>query len=206
PDNSRIYYFCGVTSFDVCIIEVPIVKGVPDYNQKKTIYSEHKFGGMGHRDMYYSLDNKIYVIDYILKKISTIEINVNNETVFTDQMYTLDKNVISNNNFLSSWFMDNPCEENPCQTLPSAEFDNATVCYGEPLKVILSGTAPFEVFYSFDGQEKSFTTNKTEFQMANIPGKYIITKVKNGACESAPISNSSAVIVPELKKLTIIEK
>lgn len=87
---------------------------------------------------------------------------------------------------------------------PTVEFDNASVCYGEPLKVILSGTAPFEVFYTLNNESKSFKTDITEYQMPNVSGKYQLIKVTDGsACEFSPIQNNTAVIVPELKKLII---
>lgn len=86
----------------------------------------------------------------------------------------------------------------------SAIFDNATVCYGEPLKVILSGTAPYEVSYTLNSETKSFKTNNTEYQIDNIPGSYKLTKITDSkGCEIEPDNNNSAEILPKLLKLTI---
>ena len=63
------------------------------------------------------------------------------------------------------------------QKAPSTAFDNAQVCYGEPLKISLSGTAPYEIFYTLDGDEKSATTSESTYTLPNTPGKYTITKV-----------------------------
>jgi hypothetical protein len=90
--------------------------------------------------------------------------------------------------------------------LAAAAFDNATVCNKEPLKVILSGTAPFEVFYTFENEEKSFLTSEKEYLMDNIFGKYKITKVKDNSCETLPSENNTAEIIKETKTPKIIEK
>ncbi len=88
----------------------------------------------------------------------------------------------------------------------SAHFDNVSVCYGEPLNVMLSGTAPFEVFYTLNGEAKSFKTDNMEYQMPNISGKYVITIVKDNKCESLLDNNNTATIAPNLKTVRIMEK
>ena len=83
-------------------------------------------------------------------------------------------------------------------------FDNATVCYGEPLKIIISGSAPFEVSYTLDGELKTINTDNTEYQIDNIPGSYKLTKITDSkGCEIEPDNNNSAEILPKLQKLTI---
>lgn len=88
----------------------------------------------------------------------------------------------------------------------SASFDNTAVCYGEPLKITLSGSEPFTVFYTLNGTEKSIETDKTEFLMDNISGKYKITKVKDSACEFLPTENNEADILQHIHIPNIIEK
>ena len=88
----------------------------------------------------------------------------------------------------------------------SAHFDYVSVCYGEPLNVMLSGTAPFEVFYTLNGEAKSFKTDNMEYQMPNISGKYIITKIKDNKCETLKHYNNTAIIAPNFKKVKIMEK
>ncbi len=105
--------------------------------------------------------------------------------------------------------MDNPCEEkdakNPCATQkPSVEFDNSLVCYGQPLKLKLSGNAPFEVFYTLDNEEKTIKTSATEYIMPNVAGKYKITKIKDSVCEFYPTENNISEIANEIKELKII--
>lgn len=286
PDNSRIYYLYNTSMRDVAMLEVPIINGLPDYSKQTHIYSNNGQLSLQYRPMLYGLDNKIYIIDNMYKKINTIEINENNETVFTDTKFTMPEGSNSlRNYFLSSWFMDNSCEEHSSPSIslpdvctsqtktysvdnseqgivyywevaggelsattgsevsvkwadtegngtlcvyskhietgcvsdknvysvkrkksPTVEFDNASVCYGEPLKVMLSGTAPFEVFYTLDGETNSFKTDISEYQMDNIPGNYQLIKVTDGnACEASPTENNTAIIVPKLQKLIIKE-
>ncbi|MBP5502210.1 MAG: PKD domain-containing protein [Bacteroidales bacterium] len=86
---------------------------------------------------------------------------------------------------------------------PSAQFDNAQVCNGEPLKIILNGNAPYNIFYTFNGENKTITTSDTEYQMDNIAGRYQITKVADQMCETSIKENNTAEILPKLKKITI---
>ena len=86
---------------------------------------------------------------------------------------------------------------------PSATFDNAQVCYGEPLKINLAGTAPYQIFYTFNGETKTITTSDNEYLMDNITGRYQITKVTDQFCETEPTQNNTAEILPKLNKLTI---
>ena len=87
---------------------------------------------------------------------------------------------------------------------PSVAFENSAVCYGEPLKITLSGSKPFTVFYTLDGKEKSLETDKNEFLMDNISGKYKITKVTDSACEFSPTENNEAEIFKAVKTPKII--
>lgn len=86
---------------------------------------------------------------------------------------------------------------------PSAKFDNAQVCDGEQLKITLTGTAPYQIFYTFNGENKSITTSDNEYLMNNITGRYQITKVTDQFCEYEPTQNNAAEILPKLNKLTI---
>ena len=86
---------------------------------------------------------------------------------------------------------------------PSAQFDNAQVCNGEQLKIILNGKAPYNIFYTFNGENKTITTSDTEYQMDNIAGRYQITKVADQMCETSIKENNTAEILPKLKKITI---
>ncbi|MBR2886805.1 MAG: hypothetical protein IKB95_01160, partial [Bacteroidales bacterium] len=96
--------------------------------------------------------------------------------------------------------------DNGCESGAYACFDNAQVCYGEPLKIIITGTAPYEIFYNFDGNQKNITTSKTEYTMPNTPGKYTITKIKDQYCEIEPTKDNTSEILPQLNKLHIIKE
>ena len=87
---------------------------------------------------------------------------------------------------------------------PSAQFDNASLCYGEPLNVILRGVAPFTLDYTLDGEAFSVPDISTNiYRMPETPGKYSILKVSDKNCTSVPENNNNAVIGKEMKKLKI---
>ncbi len=88
----------------------------------------------------------------------------------------------------------------------SATFNNAIVCHGEPLKISLTGNAPYQIFYTFNGEEQTITTSDTEFTLPQAPGKYTITKIKNAYCETKPNKDNTAEILPQLNNLNIIKE
>ena len=91
--------------------------------------------------------------------------------------------------------------------MASAHFDNAVVCFEEPLNIFISGAAPYEVSYTLNGELKTINTDKTEFQIDNIPGSYKLTKITDSnGCEAEPDNNNTAIIVPKLQKLIIKEE
>jgi len=88
---------------------------------------------------------------------------------------------------------------------PKAEFDNAQLCYGEQLSIELSGSAPFSVEYTLDGQRKTISDiSTTTYKLPkNVAGKYALTKVSDKYCNSVPETNSKAIIGNIMKPLTI---
>ncbi len=87
---------------------------------------------------------------------------------------------------------------------PDAQFDNASLCYGEPLNVILRGVATFTLDYTLDGESFSVPDISTDiYKMPDTPGKYSILKVSDKNCTSVPEKNNNAVIGKEMKPLKI---
>ncbi|KAL2268107.1 hypothetical protein VTJ83DRAFT_2953 [Remersonia thermophila] len=62
-------------------------------------------------------------------------------------------------------------------------------CVGERISYTLSGTAPFEVWYTFDGVERRAKSPTTSFRrVAESPGEFIITTISDKASECrAPV-------------------
>jgi len=297
PDNSRIYYYYNTSTRNAYVVEVPIVDDVPNYEKKKIIYSgTANLAGM-YRMMFYGLDNKVYILDGSWRKIHTIEINAQGESVFTDTKFEIPKDNDFGRyiDFVSSWFLEKPCDEssteNPCPTIPDTptldlspvcasqtksysvetpepnvvyhwtitggtadkstgdrisvkwqdnevdgkitvygedpttncvsetitynvkinksplvEFDNAFVCHGQPLSIISSGYAPFEISYTIDGEPHNISTSDTEYKLPDVAGRYKITKIKDASCEFSPTENNEAEIAPQMKKLGIVEE
>ncbi|MBR4323895.1 MAG: hypothetical protein IKP73_00045 [Bacteroidales bacterium] len=88
----------------------------------------------------------------------------------------------------------------------SASFDNAIACHGQPLKILSSGDAPFDISYTIDGEEHSIKTTENSYQLPDVPGKYVITKIKDASCETVPTVNNTAEIAPEMRQVRIVEE
>ncbi|MBQ3657585.1 MAG: hypothetical protein II956_12170 [Bacteroidales bacterium] len=92
-------------------------------------------------------------------------------------------------------------------TPPSAEFDNAEICFTENLQFVFpkNSVPPIKVTYTINGEEKTVEDIKTEkYTVEKNAGKYRIIKVTDGnGCEGVPQENNTAEIAPELKTLTI---
>ena len=75
-------------------------------------------------------------------------------------------------------------------------------CVGERISYTLSGTAPFEVFYSFEGQEKKAKSPTTNFRrIAEKPGTFTIKGVSDKASECKATTAITKVIhgLPSVK-------
>ena len=88
----------------------------------------------------------------------------------------------------------------------SAAFNNAIACHGQPLKILLSGDAPFDISYTIDGEEHSIKTTENSYQLPDVPGRYVITKIKDASCETVPTANNTAEIAPEMRQVRIVEE
>lgn len=57
-------------------------------------------------------------------------------------------------------------------------------CVGERISYTLSGTAPFEIFYEFEGVQRKAKTPNTNFRrIAEKPGEFMITAISDKASE-----------------------
>lgn len=70
-------------------------------------------------------------------------------------------------------------------------------CVGERLGYTLSGTPPFEVWYTFDGSQRKAKSPTTSFRrLAENPGDFIITSISDRASECQAAYNISKRIHP----------
>ncbi len=146
-------------------------------------------------EMAVGVDNKIYIHEYTTDYLIVLD-GIESENIKEE--------IIQCDCLKHGYFPRIPRMAKNQGCTASAQFDNASVCYGEPLKVMLSGTAPFEVDYTMNGEAKSFKTDNMDYQMDNIPGKYNLIKVTDAnGCNFLPINNNIAIIAPKLNKLTI---
>lgn len=70
-------------------------------------------------------------------------------------------------------------------------------CVGERIAYTLSGTPPFEVWYTFDGTQRKAKTQTTTFRrIAEAPGEFAITTISDKASECRAAVNISKAIHP----------
>ncbi len=70
-------------------------------------------------------------------------------------------------------------------------------CVGERIAYTLSGTPPFEVWYTFDGMERKAKSPTTNFRrVAEMPGEFAITSISDKASECRAAVNITKSIHP----------
>ncbi|KAJ5937464.1 Nucleoporin [Penicillium verhagenii] len=77
-------------------------------------------------------------------------------------------------------------------------------CVGERLSFSLSGHAPFEVFYTFDGAQRKATSQNTNFRrIAERPGEFTITAVGDGASGKCKAHKDITKVIHEMPSVRI---
>lgn len=186
-DDDKLKGFKYSKDFDFVLDNPEIIYALP--SQNKDVVCNNCW------EMAVGVDGKLYIHELLTDSIKVLDgIESGNIT----------KTIIQADCLQYGYFPRIPRTAENQECMVSVHFDNATVCYGEPLKIIISGTAPFEVSYTLDGELKTIKTDNTEYQIDNIPGSYKLTKITDSkGCEIEPDNNNSAEILPKLQKLTI---
>ncbi|KAJ9273801.1 hypothetical protein DTO212C5_80 [Paecilomyces variotii] len=77
-------------------------------------------------------------------------------------------------------------------------------CVGERISFSLSGHAPFEVFYTFDGAQKKATSHSTNFRrIAEKPGQFTVTAVSDGASGKCKAHKNITKVIHEMPSVRI---
>ncbi|KAJ5114603.1 Nucleoporin [Penicillium alfredii] len=77
-------------------------------------------------------------------------------------------------------------------------------CVGERLSFSLSGHAPFDVFYSFNGAQRKATSQNTNFRrIAERPGEFSITAVSDGASGKCKAHKDITKVIHEMPSVRI---
>jgi nucleoporin POM152 len=77
-------------------------------------------------------------------------------------------------------------------------------CVGERLSFSLSGHAPFDVFYTFNGMQRKATSPNTNFRrIAERPGEFTITAVGDGASGKCKAHKDITKIIHEMPSVRI---
>ncbi|KAJ5110751.1 Nucleoporin [Penicillium argentinense] len=77
-------------------------------------------------------------------------------------------------------------------------------CVGERLSFALSGHAPFEVFYTFNGAQRKATSQNTDFRrIAERPGDFTITAVGDGASGKCKAHKDITKVIHEMPSVRI---
>lgn len=72
-------------------------------------------------------------------------------------------------------------------------------CVGDRLSFSLSGHAPFEVYYTFDGTQRKATSQTTNFRrIAEKPGEFTITAVSDGASGKCKAHKNMTKVIHEM--------
>lgn len=89
---------------------------------------------------------------------------------------------------------------------PTAEFDNATLCFGESLNVNFTGYPPFSIEYTANGNTVTQSDIvQNPFSVGGTAGNYILVGVTDKHCgNNAPSGTITAVIGQQLQELQII--
>ncbi len=88
---------------------------------------------------------------------------------------------------------------------PTAEFDNATLCYGETLKINFTGYPPYNVQYTLNGNtvnQSGITQNP--YSVGGTAGNYILVQISDKHCINNTLSGQiNAIIGAPLNNLQI---
>lgn len=77
-------------------------------------------------------------------------------------------------------------------------------CVGERISFSLSGHAPFEVFYTFDGTQRRAVSQTTNFRrIAEKPGEFTITAVSDGASGRCKAHKNITKVIHEMPSVRI---
>jgi nucleoporin POM152 len=77
-------------------------------------------------------------------------------------------------------------------------------CVGERLSFLLSGHAPFDVYYTFEGVQRKATSQTTSFRrIAEKPGEFTITAVSDGASGKCKGHKHITKIIHEMPSVRI---
>ena len=211
-DNSRVYYYGLDNEWEnYLLLETPIVDGLPQYNQTKTVFAK-KTHLNGYCPSYYAPDGKIYLFEVGNKSITAISLDSDGNTIYEEVYNFGTLRIVNNPNYEESWFMETPCDDNPpsdpCAdaAMPDIHFENNFVCYGEPLNIVLPNSGTFTFSYTIDGEKEIYVNNITDrkYTMPERQGKFNITKFFAEGCEFLPQPPISAQIGAKVEKPAII--
>ncbi len=90
---------------------------------------------------------------------------------------------------------------------PTAQFNDQTLCYGEELQLVFTGTPPFTVEYTLNGNKTTLNNIKDNpYILSGEAGEYVLLKVSSSECAGSLVSGgiTKATISKPLKKLRII--
>ena len=89
---------------------------------------------------------------------------------------------------------------------PTAEFDNATLCYGETLNITFTGFPPYAIEYTLDGSTVTQGgISENPYSVGGTAGDYVLVQISDKHCSINALSGqTTAVIGQPLQPLQII--
>lgn len=162
-DYSKIYYWVANIN-TLNMVEIPIENGLPNFD-KQTIVHSLRHVTFIVPCVFYGLDNKIYVMDFSARRLSSIETDEFGNTICNTLVSDINTSKYSPLHFVSSWFSDNPCE---------TYFTCQNNCITNEVKFIINNYSNVKkVVWNFgDNSPKSDVL--TPIHKYSTPGKYSV--------------------------------
>jgi hypothetical protein len=89
---------------------------------------------------------------------------------------------------------------------PTAQFDNATLCYGNSLRINFTGYSPYSVQYTLNGNPVSQSgITQNPYTVGTTAGTYVLTQVSDKHCINNTLTGTiNAIIGQPLNTLQIL--
>ena len=117
PDNSKVYY--SIRQNGEKIIEVPIVDGIPDFNNMRTICQFNYSPPHLISEIRFGLDGRLYIYDKGI--VHVVEFFDDGQFKVTKNFLTMDGKFFMRvfPSYLSDWYSDDPCSGTQCPDMPA---------------------------------------------------------------------------------------
>ena len=182
----------------ICILILTIISILPAFSQSTTNPDTVCIGS----NVYYKIQNPITNSTFewgIYNNKGTITFGVGkdsirvqwNNTTGIDSLWVFETNVGNCKGDTSKLKVVRVAQ-------PTAEFDNSILCNGEVLHINLTGSAPWQVEYTLNGNtitQNGITQNP--YSAGGTAGNYILLQISDKHCSNTSLSGTTDAIITE---------